>query len=501
MPGLTDHPISSRRRYDHFGTSPEPAILTDMNPRGTVTTPLLVILGALFLVLTGCGSWRSGALEDIRGRGELRVAMFNSPTTYYLGREGPEGAEYELAARFAEQLGVKLEVVVVADRAELREAIATRRADIAASRLSWSNQWRGVALPSEAYAESPLFWVYQRGRPRPKTLDDLKNLKAVVLEDSAAWNYLQSLSALERAAYELTELPKNLGRDPLDIVASGRAEVTLIDGFEYANLRTRYPSLDVAFGIEARRPLYWMVRKDGRDLLKEVNRFLIEQRNEKNIPDPASEIDPSTLPDTHAEQFAVDLEVKLPLYRELFESASAETNLDWQLIAALGYQESQWDPKARSPFGAQGLMMLMPRTARSLGVTDPYDAEQSILSGARYLAQLRETIPDRIREADRTWMAVAAYNMGYGHLEDARVLTARQGGNADRWIDVRERLTLLSDEFWYLQVKNGYARGWETRLLVDRVQQYRDLLEQRFGDNQPPAGEDIIRAERQVPAK
>ena len=122
--------------------------------------------------------------------------------------------------------------------------------------------------------------------------------------------------------------------------------------------------------------------------------------------------------------------------------------------------------------------MLMPRTARSLGVTDPYDAEQNILAGARYLAQLRETIPARIREPDRTWMAVAAYNMGYGHLEDARVLTARQGGNADRWIDVRERFTLLSDEFWYLQVKNGYARGWETRLLVDRVQQYRELLQE-----------------------
>lgn len=270
--------------------------------------------------------------------------MFNSPTTYYLGREGPEGAEYELASRFAKQLGVRLEVVVVADRAELREAIATRRADIAASRLSWSKQWRVVALPSEVYAESPLFWVYQRGGPRPKTVADLKSLNAVVLEDSAAWHYLQSLSALERAAYELTELPKNLGRDPLDIVASGRAEVTLIDGFEYANLRTRYPSLDVAFGVEARRPLYWMVRKDGRDLLREVNRFLSEQRT-KNIPDPASEIDPSTLPDSHAQQFSLDLEVKLPLYRELFENAGAETDLDWQLIAALGYQESQWDPK------------------------------------------------------------------------------------------------------------------------------------------------------------
>ena len=98
-------------------------------------------------------------------------------------------------------------------------------------------------------------------------------------------------------------------------------------------------------------------------------------------------------------------------------------------------------------------------------------------------------------------MAVAAYNMGYGHLEDARVLTARQGGNADRWIDVRDRLILLSDEFWYLQVKNGYARGWETRLLVDRVQQYRELIEQRFGGAQRPAGDDIMRADRQVPAK
>ena len=117
--------------------------------------------------------------------------------------------------------------MVVADRAERREAMATRKADIAASRLSWSTQWRGVALPSEVYAESPLFWVYQRGRPRPKTLDDLKNLTAVVLEDSAAWNYLQSLSALERSADELTELPTNPGRDPLEIVAARRAACTL----------------------------------------------------------------------------------------------------------------------------------------------------------------------------------------------------------------------------------------------------------------------------------
>jgi membrane-bound lytic murein transglycosylase F len=167
-----------------------------------------------------------------------------------------------------------------------------------------------------------------------------------------------------------------------------------------------------------------------------------------------------------------------------------------------------WNAQAVSPFGAQGLMMLMPRTARSLGVEDPFDARQSILAGARYLAQLRETVPARIREPDRLWMALASYNMGYGHLEDARVLTARQGGNSDAWIDVRERLALLSEEFWYLQVKNGYARGFETKMMVDRVQQYYELMKARFPEPSAPtetarqaAEPTRIVAERQEPER
>ena len=487
MPGLTDHPISSRRRYDHFGTSPEPGILPDMHPPGTVTPHrfaasrggLLTMLMVL-LLLGGCERWRTGALDEIRERGALRVAMLNSPTTYYLGADGFEGPEYTLIERFARELEVEVEVVQVADRAGLREAIASRRADLAASQLSWSGHWRGVALPSEVYAESPLFWVYQRGQPRPKTVADIRKLRAVVLEDSAAWNYLDSLSAITRAGYEITEIPKDVGRDPLELVATGRADVALIDGREFAVTRARYPNVDVAFGLDERRPLYWMVRKDGRDLLKIVNTFLASERDARRIPEPIGDFDPGALPEANAERLAIDLVLRLPELKPLFENAAAETPFDWRLLAALGYQESMWRADAKSPQGAQGLMMLMPRTARSLGVQDPYDAAQSIAGGARYLAKLHATIPDRIREPDRTWMAVAAYNMGYGHLEDARVLTAKQGGNPDRWIDVREHLTLLSEEFWYLQVKNGYARGWETRLLVDRVQQYLELIEARF---------------------
>jgi len=463
-----------------------------MNPLGTVTPrrfigPLgrLLALLALLTLVGGCERFRSDTLGEIRERGTLRVAMLNSPTTYYLGADGFEGPEYALVERFANELEVTVEVVPVADRAELREAIASRRADLAASQLSWSGHWRGVALPSEVYAESPLFWVYERSQKRPATTADIRKLRAVVLEDSAAWHYLDSRSAITRAGYDVTDVPKDVGRDPLELVATGRADVALIDGREFAATRARYRTLDVAFGLEDRRPLYWMVRKDGRDLLKLVNTFLGRERAAQRIPEPVGEFDPGALPEANAERLAIDLVLRLPELKPLFESAAAETPFDWRLLAALGYQESMWRAEAKSPQGAQGLMMLMPRTARSLGVTDPFDAAQSITAGARYLAKLHETIPSRIREPDRTWMALAAYNMGYGHLEDARVLTAKQGGSPDRWIDVRERLTLLSDEFWYLQAKNGYARGWETRLLVDRVQQYLELIEARFSSELP----------------
>lgn len=140
-----------------------------------------------------------------------------------------------------------------------------------------------------------------------------------------------------------------------------------------------------------------------------------------------------------------------------------------------------------------------------LGVKDSFDARENILAGSRYLANLHTKLPARIPEPDRTWMAIASYNMGYGHLEDARVLTVRQGGNPDTWVDVRERLTLLSEEFWYLQVRHGYARGWETKLMLDRVQQFLTIIRETRADDtatgQAAVASTRIRAERQVPTE
>jgi len=444
---------------------------------------------ALLMLLAGAagGCARdTGALAEIRERGELRVATLNGPTTYFIGPAGPDGAEYALATKFAAELGVRLVVMVEADIPALRRAVAENRADLAAAQLGWSSRWRTLALPSTVYSESPLFWVQDKTRRRSTTLTQLATQRLIVLEDSAGAEWLAGRPTPRGPALRPLVVPRILGRDPLELVESGRADAALLDGREFAAARALHPNVVVAFAMPERRRLHWMVRRDGRDLLAEVDRFLSQER--KQAPAPTLEIDslsrPAALPRANSAQLAIDMEILLPALRGHFEAAASATGIDWRLLAALGYQESMWNPRAVSPFGARGLMMLMPRTAVALGVVDVFDARESIEAGARYLAELHATLPARIGEPDRMWMALASYNMGYGHLEDARVLTARQGGNSDAWLDVRERLTLLSEEFWYLQVKNGYARGFETKTLVDRVQQYYALLKQRFPEVQ-----------------
>jgi membrane-bound lytic murein transglycosylase MltF len=173
---------------------------------------------------------------------------------------------------------------------------------------------------------------------------------------------------------------------------------------------------------------------------------------------------------------------RLPPLRPAFEAAARETGLDWRMLAALAYQESKWRATAVSPRGAQGLMMLMPVTATKMGVKNVFMAEENILGGARYLAYMKERIPKRILDPDRTWMAMAAYNIGIGHLEDARIITQMRKKNPDRWNDVRANLIRLSDPAWHTRVKRGYANGRETLQFVERVTQFSAILETRIPD-------------------
>lgn len=192
---------------------------------------------------------------------------------------------------------------------------------------------------------------------------------------------------------------------------------------------------------------------------------------------PKAPVQRARLPRRLANDFRGHIETRLPALRAPFEFAARDTGISWRSLAALGYQESRWRPNAVSPAGAQGVMMLMPQTAIKMGVKNVFSPDENILAGARYLSYMRERVPQRIGDPDRTWLAIAAYNIGIGHLEDARVLTQMRKKNPDRWPDVRANLPRLSDPRWHTLLKHGFANGAETAQFVERVSQFAAILE------------------------
>ena len=174
--------------------------------------------------------------------------------------------------------------------------------------------------------------------------------------------------------------------------------------------------------------------------------------------------------------FSRRLKTRLPKWEESLRAAAKEQGLDWKLLAAISYQESHWNPRAKSPTGVRGLMMLTLTTAREMGVKNRLDPQQSIRGGARYFKKTFNRIPDSVVGQDRLWMALAAYNVGMGHLEDARVLTQREGGDPNLWADVEQRLPLLAKRKYYSTLKHGYARGWEPVAYVRNIRSYHNTI-------------------------
>ena len=170
------------------------------------------------------------------------------------------------------------------------------------------------------------------------------------------------------------------------------------------------------------------------------------------------------------------IEDRLPKYESIFANAAKQHNLDETLIAAQAYQESHWDAQAKSPTGVRGIMMLTQNTAKSLGVKDRLNPKEAIPAGALYLHKMRERFDDTIPEPDRTYMALAAYNIGRAHMHDAQTLARKLGKDPARWSDMREVLPLLSDKRYYKDLKYGYARGLEPVRYVQRIRNYEDII-------------------------
>ena len=330
----------------------------------------------------------------------------------------------------------------------------------------------------------------------PRTPADLVGRRVVVQRNSGHAAALAQL-AQQSPALTWSEIRAADTLDLLARVALGKADITVADSIEFSLGRHFHPDLRPAFKLAESEAVAWALSPHGSDLLPEVERYFSELAANGRLADILERNRRALVrfDRVDAANFVSGVRERLPQYQAWFQEAAAVTGIDWRLLAAIGYQESRWDEAAVSPTGVQGVMMLTAETARRVGVADRNDPRDSILGGARYYRVVEKTIPARIPEPDRTWLTLAAYNVGYGHLEDARILTQRRGQDPDSWPDVRANLPLLAQERYYSTLRRGYARGWEPVGFVRNVQTYAELLRWMVAEAppSPPSGEEAAK--------
>lgn len=449
-----------------------------------VHVPLL--LSVIPLLLVAC-SEPANQLEQVKKRGVLHVLTRNAATTYYEGPLGRTGLEYDLVKGFADELDVELKMEVADNVSRVQTKLALGEADFAAAGLTVTGPRQLWAYFTPPYQHITQQLVYRVGTPRPDSLSELDGS----LEITAKSSHQEQLRKLKDEYPNLnwTENREVGSEELLTMVWDKLIDYTVADSNEVAMNQRYFPELRVAFNISEPQPLAWAFPKFRDDSLylaasDYFNRLKASGRLEQLIERYYGHLQDFDYVGTRT--YMRHIRTRLPKYRELFEYSAKEYGLDWRLLAASAYQESHWDPEAVSPTGVRGIMMLTKLTAGELGINERTDPVQSIRGGALYLKRMMKKIPERIREPDRTWMALAAYNIGYGHLEDARVITEKTGGDPDTWNDVKERLPLLRQRKWHRKTKHGYARGNEAVRYVENIRSYYDILVWMVGRETPP---------------
>ncbi|MCP4289390.1 MAG: membrane-bound lytic murein transglycosylase MltF [Gammaproteobacteria bacterium] len=437
----------------------------------------LLLSCILPLLLASC-SIPDPLVERIKESGELRVVTRSNPTTYYEDKAGIRGLEYELVTLFARKLGVTPRFIFTESHDQILPIVARGDAHFAAAGLTATRGRENNVRFTRSYQSITQQLVYREGTKKPKKITD--TLKGT-LEVMAGSSHAERLQELKHKFPELEWTAKKEvdSEELVSLVLEQIIDYTVSDSNEVALSHRFHPELKVAFDISEPQPLAWAFQHAEDDsLFDAAQSFLqnLEQTGElKQIIDRYyGYVDNLGALDTRT--FRRHIAQRLPKYIAHFKKAALETGLDWRLLAAIGYQESHWNPKAVSPTGVKGIMMLTKAAAKELGVESRTNPKQSIFGGARYILLVRKKIPDRIQNPDRLWMALAGYNVGFGHLEDARILTERHGDNPDRWVDVKKYLPLLSKKKYYKTVKRGKARGREPVIYVDNVRSYYDLL-------------------------
>ena len=428
----------------------------------------------LALFIAGCGENTQLPLEKTR---ELVVLTRTGSSTYAVDETGAaSGFDYDLARMLADELGLKSRFVVAASDTDILNRLKNGEGHLAAA---WQTPIEDPQIRSStAYFQSRNVLVtHEASLP----LTGIRQLAYKTVHVVAGSRQEDALREIRKSVPQLTIVAEHK-RNEIDLmegVATQRYEATLVNNAEFDIGSNYYPELQDSLIIGPDRPIVWLFAPDvDPELITRANDFLqnIQKSGEMDRLKDRYFGHVDRLTQADSVRFIERMHSVLPQYRPLFHDAQAITGIDWRILAALAYQESQWEPLATSPTGVRGMMMLTEDTADHLGVSNRLDPAQSIRAGAQYLSELRDALPDSIGEPDRTWMAMAAYNLGMGHLNAARYIARTLKADPDSWYELKKVLPLLAQARYYKRLKSGKGRGGEAVILTENIRVYSDIL-------------------------
>jgi membrane-bound lytic murein transglycosylase F len=449
-------------------------------------------LVVVLLLLSGCeqklneAQKSSRSLEEIQASGKLVVITRNAPTTIYTNRDDSQaGPEYDLVEAFAASRNLKVEYRLLSSIKEIIAAVENGEGDLAAAGLTITEERRKKFIFGPPYQDVTQQVVCRRDNVQPESIEELIGLKLVVIADSS---YVERLQVL-REQYPQLEWSETTTEDTEQLlrqVWQREIDCTVADSNIVDINRRYFPELIAPVNLNESESLGWMMSGEREDLQAALEEWFEPFQLSGDLSTVQERyygfVEVFDYVDTR--KFIARIKTRYPKYRKFFEEAAAKYELPPLLLAAQAYQESHWRANARSPTGVRGIMMLTLETARAMGVKSRLDPKQSIFGGAKYLHRLLHTrFAEEVEEPDRTWLALAAYNVGRGHLHDAQILARNQGLNPHLWSDIKQVLPLLSDKRYYRDLKYGYARGTEPVRYVQRIRDYQLILKNELHNN------------------
>ncbi len=425
---------------------------------------------------------KPSVLDQIKKTKVLNVALLNAPSTYYIGADGAQGFEYDLLHAYAKHLGVTLNITTANTIKEAIKFSKFPHIHITSASLAKTKEREKSFNFGPSYFEVQEQVICNRGMlgsgKFPRDVEDLAGLSITVGEGTS---YSETIKSLQNDGFDINAtLDSELSTEELlEQVASHKIDCTIADSNIYALNQRYFPHIALAFVISEREQLAWVLTPDS----KELEASMYEWFNSYNQSGKLAQLKDHYYSYVlffdyyDNKMFYKRVKSRLPKYKKYFEKYADLYGIPWTLLAAQSYQESHWNPKAKSFTGVRGLMMLTRRTAKLLGVKNRLNPEQSIKGGTRHLNQMLKNLPKEVEGENRLKFALAAYNIGMGHIEDAQRLTKKMGLNQNIWSDLKQALPLLSQKRYYQTLKHGYARGSEPVRYVDSIYDYRDILQ------------------------